>query len=64
MASGRLMDYDEAHTLGIVQQVHDFGDDASFNAAVRPAPPAPSSNTNAATRAPLRWLTPNPRASR
>lgn len=34
MASGRMMDYDEALALGIVQQVQDSADDASFNAAV------------------------------
>lgn len=34
MASGRMMDYDEAVTLGIVQQVLDSADDASFNAGV------------------------------
>jgi enoyl-CoA hydratase len=34
MASGRLMDYDEALALGIVQRAIDATDDASFNAAV------------------------------
>ena len=34
MASGRLIDYDEALGLGIVQQVLDDADDASFNASV------------------------------
>jgi len=34
MASGRLMEYEEALSLGIVQQVLDSPDDASFNAAV------------------------------
>jgi enoyl-CoA hydratase/carnithine racemase len=34
MASGRLMDYDEALGLGLVQQVLNFADDASFNTAV------------------------------
>ncbi len=34
MASGRLMDYEEAHSLGIVQRIIDSVDDASFNAAV------------------------------
>lgn len=34
MSSGRLMDYGEAHALGVVQQVIDAGDDASFNRAV------------------------------
>jgi len=34
MASGRLIDYDEALELGLVQQLLDAADDASFNAAV------------------------------
>ncbi|MEO6710248.1 MAG: enoyl-CoA hydratase/isomerase family protein [Planctomycetota bacterium] len=34
MASGRLMEYEEALSLGIVQQIQDSPDDASFNAAV------------------------------
>ena len=34
MASGRLVDYDEAERLGLVEQVIDAPDDASFNARV------------------------------
>ncbi len=48
MASGRLMDYDEALALGIVQQLHDSADDSAFIARVQEYAASFTSPTKAA----------------